>query len=759
MYGVTNTFQNTDTVKIGSRLITHEYDQHGRRLSTRYPLGNIERSQYDDRNRQIKAVGFYTDTTVFAYDDAALELRVVDAKGQAYEMNYNALGWLTSRIDPNGRSDSYGYDLNGNLARWQNRRGQTTTFTYDVLNNLTGRNAAGTITSYATNPFDLFTAASTPSSTDTTWFNVHGMDSLSVSVRSGYSYRILKTYDVRGRQTTQQVTNPPAAGSVTYVHDNTYDRLFSMTTPPGAVTFTYDNVGQLVTTAYPTTTAMNISQTFTSIGARASVSPSGPPASLQRQYEQDLHGRSKNIWNSSQTELRSVFYGPDRFSHHSDDEATGASCQWNFETGFVGCTSTITNWLRSSSVTWDKVGNPTQTTVASPGSSTSAPTSVSTGNRLDGMWDYTMTYDYDGNMTSRSNSSQTLLMYWDPVGQLDSVRIGSQLSVYRYDGWGRRVSKTVGLALTNVVWDGDQIAMESNVSHSVQARYGLVGSRPIYLRRGTDTRYYVQENPGSVSGMFNVARQVTHSYKYQPFGDRIGGSTETFHNPLRFAGQYFDAETGLYHMRARYYDPRLYRFISEDPIGLAGGINTYVYAGNDPVNFRDPWGLCIDVYTGQRRDVSGIDDDDPCPIALDPLLVDARPSRGGRPPLPFGTAFTLSPYRPFPRGHDYEGGGQRSGGAPASTSLASVPGGAPFMLVTGPLRNCPVRAIGVVEFRDRWTPISYSLDRRGPIKSKSFGGSIFYDVGFYGGSVTMPAGLNRDVFGTVWCKVGIGLFY
>jgi RHS repeat-associated protein len=61
--------------------------------------------------------------------------------------------------------------------------------------------------------------------------------------------------------------------------------------------------------------------------------------------------------------------------------------------------------------------------------------------------------------------------------------------------------------------------------------------------------------------------------------------------PLRFAARELDATAGLYYVRARWYDASMGRFISEDPIGLAGGINNYAYAANDPVNLSDPSGL------------------------------------------------------------------------------------------------------------------------------------------------------------------------
>jgi RHS repeat-associated protein len=64
-------------------------------------------------------------------------------------------------------------------------------------------------------------------------------------------------------------------------------------------------------------------------------------------------------------------------------------------------------------------------------------------------------------------------------------------------------------------------------------------------------------------------------------------------NNLRFAGQYFDQETGLHYNYHRYYDPSLGRYLRADPIGFDGGINLYAYVLNNPLNWIDPLGLEI----------------------------------------------------------------------------------------------------------------------------------------------------------------------
>ena len=77
---------------------------------------------------------------------------------------------------------------------------------------------------------------------------------------------------------------------------------------------------------------------------------------------------------------------------------------------------------------------------------------------------------------------------------------------------------------------------------------------------------------------------------YDAFGNTSTGGTASS-NPLQYAGRENDG-TGLYYYRARYYSPKLGRFISQDPIGLTGGLNMYAYVRGNPVSLVDPLGLC-----------------------------------------------------------------------------------------------------------------------------------------------------------------------
>jgi RHS repeat-associated protein len=97
---------------------------------------------------------------------------------------------------------------------------------------------------------------------------------------------------------------------------------------------------------------------------------------------------------------------------------------------------------------------------------------------------------------------------------------------------------------------------------------------------------------GTVKDWVNNSGSVANHVVYDAFGRIVSQSNPAFASRYGFTGREFDAETGLYYYRSRYYNPSIGRFIAEDPIGFdAGDANLYRYVGNRPVEFVDPFGL------------------------------------------------------------------------------------------------------------------------------------------------------------------------
>ena len=118
-----------------------------------------------------------------------------------------------------------------------------------------------------------------------------------------------------------------------------------------------------------------------------------------------------------------------------------------------------------------------------------------------------------------------------------------------------------------------------------------MGTDPLFMKIGPEYYFYHNDHIGTPQKMTSVSRAVVWSAKYDSFGKATVDPESSIVNPLRMAGQYNDAETGLHYNYHRYYDPRTGRYLTPDPIGLAGGINLFAYTANDPVNFFDPLGL------------------------------------------------------------------------------------------------------------------------------------------------------------------------
>jgi RHS repeat-associated protein len=260
------------------------------------------------------------------------------------------------------------------------------------------------------------------------------------------------------------------------------------------------------------------------------------------------------------------------------------------------CSGTIDTTKLIITPTYDVVGNPSD-----------LGATLDAGNRLRVFNGVTMTYDADGFMVKRQTSTTTDSLVWDDFGRLVSVIRTvptSSTTTFTYDGFGRRIKKVSGATTVQYVWDGDQLLAETDANGAMTQSYSYYPGvdQPRSVTVGSQTYLMSAEPDGTVNGLIKTSdKTVAVQYAYTPWGeletnvDSIGGVRV---NSLRWKGLLYDKETGLYYVRARYYDPATRRFISEDPIGLEGGINEYAFGSSDPVNRSDPSGLSDNGFTG-----------------------------------------------------------------------------------------------------------------------------------------------------------------
>gem|GEM_PF-2105908 len=202
----------------------------------------------------------------------------------------------------------------------------------------------------------------------------------------------------------------------------------------------------------------------------------------------------------------------------------------------------------------------------------------------------TYTYDANGNQVSRTTGGNTTTYTWDWNNHLLSVSASGGSTSYAYDGDGNRISKTQNNVKTKYINDVAlglvQVLIEANSANQVQVVY-TYGNGLISMTKVGINSYYQHDGLGSTRLLTNSTSVLIASYAYDSFGNVIA-SSGTNDNAYGFTGeQQFEEVNNMVFLRARYYDPKMGRFISRDPIGYKGGLNLYAYARNNPVIYID----------------------------------------------------------------------------------------------------------------------------------------------------------------------------
>ncbi len=201
-------------------------------------------------------------------------------------------------------------------------------------------------------------------------------------------------------------------------------------------------------------------------------------------------------------------------------------------------------------------------------------------------------YDLNGNQIEEVTNGQTVTNTYNARNELVKVEKGQAISEYSYNSAGKRIQKTTNDNTINFVYDSDNVILEldENGNEVATNTYGL----NLIKRETEDTEgYYVYNGHGDVTKVIDTTNEELNTYVYDEFGS-IKEENETFNNPFKYAGYYYDNETKTYYLRSRYYNPEIQRFISEDtyrgelndPLSL----NYYTYVNNNPLIYNDPDG-------------------------------------------------------------------------------------------------------------------------------------------------------------------------
>jgi RHS repeat-associated protein len=606
------TFGNLDSTSNTARQWTKvRYDGYGRDSAVTSSGEPTRRRIYDILNRDSLVYdGIISSPIRFTHDASYTYTKVTDAKGQVYRTDINKLGWPTYIYDPSdtvswAKKQSYRYDLAGRVTSFQNRRGHWINLQYDALGRLTShRDQLAPADSFRYSPDGRIVVGSNSISVDSLILGTDGRDTAITWIAGKRFMRVHSPIAGRTADTTTITTTASGLAFLQrrYFWSQSRGVLDSLAVGSQVVKFGYDTELLRNTITYPSFVRRD-SATASHQSYLTSYSTSSIDTLFRRSYALDALGRitQESRPEHADLDVRSFDYNGlgalFRYERSHADSSRTCEVVLIEDNGYFGCevTGTMTPY-ETHKYGYDQVSNLRADTNSTTGVITNG--TFGTGNRLGSWGSMIYMYDADGNRTQRDSASSTIYYDWTDGGQLYRVRAPSTTTNYDYNAFGELVRRSTNGTVDRIyLWDEGQLLAVFN--GTVTAKLAEYAYRPgtdqplayITGNTGGTIRYFQTDQRGNVIGLTSGSLSTQHLL-YDPWGkieSQWGVSLDS--TGLGWKGLLREPGSGLYYARARWYDSQSRSFISEDPIGIAGGINVYAFGANDPVNHSDPAGM------------------------------------------------------------------------------------------------------------------------------------------------------------------------
>jgi RHS repeat-associated protein len=576
----------TDPLGVG-HTTTFGYDAKGNLKTITNALGKITNIDVNTQGQPITIKDPLNNQTTFTYElgdliavkdplnretkrmlDAAGRLRsIINPLGQKTIYTPDALDRITQLTDAINGVTQFGYDPNSNLLTVTDAKSQQTVYTPNNMNRTVTRRdpLLRTETYTYDNNGNLATVLDRKSQTTT--YTYDPLDRRTkATFQDGTSTNY--TYDAGNRITQVQEKN--AGGTVTATITRGYDGLDQLTqevTPQGTVNYTYDNASRRAT--------------MTVVGQTQVV------------YTYDNANRLTTITQGTST-VTIGYDDADRRTSITYPNTNKVEYLYNVASELTTVTyKKGTTTLGTLTYTYDAAGNRIKTGGTFARSNLPpalTTTSYNANNQQLTFGTTTETYDLNGNLATSTDAGMTTAYTWNARNQLTGISKTGFTASFTYDSFGRRTGKIINGTTTNFLYDGLNPVQEKNGTTVMANLLAGLGIDEFFTRTdGVGVRALLPDALGSTVALGDGTGTLQTQYTYEPFGVTTQtGSAST--SSYKYTGREDDG-SGLMYYRARYYHPRLQRFISEDPIRFRGGINFYGYVRNNPNRWTDPAGL------------------------------------------------------------------------------------------------------------------------------------------------------------------------